>query len=58
MTEEQIAKLVADAIEEELTKEGCALDRCREAALHFVLAAIDVKFKNLREELGFDGQPN
>jgi hypothetical protein len=58
MTEDQIRTIVADAIEEELTREGGALDQCREAALHFVLAAIDLKFKNLREELGFFGRPN
>jgi hypothetical protein len=58
MTEEQIIKLVRDTIEEELTHEGGALDRCREAALHFTLAAIDVKFKNLREELGLFGRPH
>jgi hypothetical protein len=55
MTEQQLTALVRAAIEEELTREGGALDRCREAALHFVLAAIDVKFKNLREELGLTG---
>lgn len=58
MTEEQINKIVADAIEEELTREGGALDQCREAALNFCLAAIDVKFKNLRDELGLFGKPN
>jgi hypothetical protein len=58
MAEEEIQKIVAEAIEEELTREGGALDQCRSAALSFVLAVIDVKFRNLREELGFHGTPH
>jgi hypothetical protein len=59
MTEEQIQKIVRDEIEEELTKEGGALDQCREAALNFVLAAIELKFNNLRAEIGLiGGRPN
>ncbi len=58
MTEEQIRALVRETIEDELTREGGALDQCREAALNFCLAAIDLKFTNMREELGLFGKPN
>ncbi|MEA1015596.1 hypothetical protein [Sphingosinicella sp. LY1275] len=58
MTEDEIRKIVTEAIEDELTREGGALDQCREAALVFVQAAIDLKFRNLRAQLGLNGRPH
>lgn len=58
MTEEQIKKVVLDAIEEEVTREGGVYDHAANAALSFVMGVIDLKFRTLRSELGFDGVPN
>jgi hypothetical protein len=52
VTEQEIKKLVFETIEDEVTRAGGVLDQCQSAALSFVLAAIDLKFRNLRAEIG------
>jgi hypothetical protein len=57
MDEEAIRKLVLETMEEEVTREGGTADHCRSAALSFVQAIIDLKFRDFREELMLKTSP-
>jgi hypothetical protein len=57
MDEEAIRKLVLETMEEEVTREGGTADHCRSAALSFVQAIIDLKFRDFREELMLNISP-
>jgi hypothetical protein len=56
MDEEAIRKLVLETMEE-VNREGGTTDHCRNAALGFVQAIIDLKFRDFREELMLNSSP-